>query len=135
MISYLSYETEKREIRIVPINVLELKLNMGVSSRWQPDSFRISFIDDIDAYNFMKFFEVEQEEINWKYIKNNLLIFHKEMKFDFKGCFPTEFTYNLDILEVEIHSDYFESHTLNDVDKLLLLSQSRNRKLESLGII
>jgi hypothetical protein len=134
MISYLSYETEKREIRIVPINVLELKLNMGVSSRWQPDSFRISFIDDIDAYNFMKFFEVEQEEINWKYIKNNLLIFHKEMKFDFKGCFPTEFTYNLDILEVEIHYDHFETNPLTEQDELVLKSQVRELKLKSIGI-
>lgn len=136
MRSYLSYETEKREIRIVPVNVLELELNVKTHG-WQrnySESFRISFLNDTDAYEFMKFFEIEHSEINWKYIKNNLFLYHKEMRFDFKGCFPTEFTYNTDIIEVEIHYDHFESHDLSEEDKLILLSQSRHQKLKSLGI-
>ena len=34
MTSYLSYETEQREIRIVPVNVLELDLNVK-NHGWQ----------------------------------------------------------------------------------------------------
>ena len=82
----------------------------------------------------MKFFEIEQEEIIWKYVKYDLFLYHKEMRFDFRGCFPSEFNYNIDIQEVEIHFDYLSSFSLNEKDKLLLLSQSRHKKLESLGI-
>ncbi len=52
MISYLSYETEKREIRMIPVQVLELELSVTTSSRWQreySDSFEISFINLVDA--------------------------------------------------------------------------------------
>lgn len=133
MTSYLSYETEQREIRIVPVNVLELDLNVK-NHGWQcnySEFFRMSFLNDTDAYEFLKFFEIDQEE-NSKYIKSILFLYHKEMRFVFNGCFPTEFTY--DTQEVEIHYDHFESHTLKDMDKLLLLSQTRHKKLESLGI-
>lgn len=132
MSAYLSYETERREIIIVPVNILELNINGSNTSRWYPESFRISFLNDTDAYEFIKFFEIEQEEISWKYIKSDLFLYNKEMRFGFKGCFPTEF--NIDIPEVELHYDYFNSHTLNEQDKLVLLSQNRNLKLEALGI-
>ena len=45
MTSYLSYETEKREIRIVPVNVLELDINVK-NHGWQcnySECFRMSF--------------------------------------------------------------------------------------------
>ena len=62
MSSYLSYETERREIRIVPVNVIELELNVRTHG-WQrnySDSFKLSFINDTDAYQFLQFFEIEQ---------------------------------------------------------------------------
>ena len=73
MTSYLSYETEKREIRIVPVNVLELDTNVK-NHGWQcnySEFFRMSFLNDTDAYEFLKFFEIDQEE-NLKYIKSIL---------------------------------------------------------------
>jgi hypothetical protein len=48
MTSYLSYETEKREIRIVPVDVLELDLNIK-NHGWQcnySEFFRMSFLND-----------------------------------------------------------------------------------------
>ena len=134
MSSYLSYETERREIRIVPVNVIELKLNVRTHG-WQrnySDSFKLSFINDTEAYQFIQFFEIEQSEIGSKYIKAELLLYYKDMKYDFRGSFPTSF--NPDNQEVEIHYDHFESHDFNEEDKLVLLSQSRHKKLESLGI-
>ena len=132
MNSYISYETEKREVRIVPVNVLELTTQpLGTSIR-ESERLKISFFNDIDTYKFLKFFEIDHEEINWKYIKCTLLLYHKDMRFDFKGCFTTSF--NLDMREAEINYDHFEYKILNEVDKLLLLSQERHKKLESLGI-
>lgn len=48
MSSYLSYETERREIRIVPVNVIDFKpsvsvKNMGIQE--YPYSFKISFMN------------------------------------------------------------------------------------------
>jgi hypothetical protein len=90
MISYLSYETERREIRIVPVNVIDFKQSTIVKSNIHEysDSFKISFINDSDAYQFIQFFEIEQSEITWKYIKHDLFLYHKDMRFDFKGSFP-----------------------------------------------
>ena len=134
MTSYLSYETERREIRIVPVNVIELEFNIKLHG-WQrnySDSFKLSFINYTDAYQFIQFFEIGQSEIHSKYIKAELFLYHKEMRFDFRGSFPTSF--NPDNQEIEIHYDHFESHPLSEEDKLILLSQSRHKKLESLGI-
>ena len=134
MTSYLSYETERREIRIVPVNVIELEFNIKLHG-WQrnySDSFKLSFINYTAAYQFIQFFEIEQSEIHSKYIKAELFLYHKEMRFDFRGSFPTSF--NPDNQEIEIHYDHFESHPLSEEDKLILLSQSRHKKLESLGI-
>ena len=134
MTSYLSYETERREIRIVPVNVIELEFNIKLHG-WQrnySDSFKLSFINYTDAYQFIQFFEIGQSEIHSKYIKAELFLYHKEMRFDFRGSFPTSF--NPDNQEIEIHYDHFESHPLSEEDKLILLSQSRHKKLEYLGI-
>lgn len=134
MSAYLSYETERREIRIVPVNVIELEFNIKLHG-WQrnySDSFKLSFINDTDAYQFLQFFEIEQSEIGSKYIKAELLLYYKDMKYDFRGSFPTSF--NPDNQEVEIHYDHFESHELSEEDKLILLSQSRHQKLKALGI-
>ena len=134
MTSYLSYETERREIRIVPVNVIELELNVRTHG-WQrnySEHFRISFLNESEAYQFIQFFEIGQSEIHSKYIKAELFLYHKEMRFDFRGSFPTSF--NPDNQEIEIHYDHFESHPLSEEDKLILLSQSRHKKLESLGI-
>lgn len=139
MNSYLYYETESREERLIPVNVLDLKIglttvSLTTMSRMSDycESFKISFFNDSDVYQFLQFFEIEQDEITWKYIKNELVIYHKEMRFNFLGCFPQEF--NTENQEVEIHYDYSSSHTLNDTDKSVLISQSRHKKLEYLGI-
>lgn len=137
MTAYLSYETEKREIRIVPINVIDFKPSVSVNNmgiREYSDSFKISFINDIEAYQFTQFYEIEQSEINWKYIKHDLFLYYKDMRYDFRGSFPRSISSEMDFQEIEIHYDYFESHPLSEEDKLVLLSQSRHKKLESLGI-
>ena len=134
MTSYLSYETERREIRIVPVNVIELELNVRTHG-WQrnySDSFKLSFINYTDAYQFIQFFEIEQSEIHSKYIKAELFLYHKEMRFDFRGSFPTSF--NPDNQEIEIHYDHFESHPLSEEDKLFIISKERDQKLTLLGI-
>ncbi len=137
MISYLSYETEKREIRMIPVQVLELELSVTTSSRWQreySDSFEISFINLVDAYDFLKFYEIEQSEITWKYIKNDLVLYHKDMRINFHGSFPKEINYFIDNQSISIHYDYFETNPLNEQDELILKSQVRELKLKSIGI-
>ena len=82
MSSYLSYETERREIRIVPVNVIDFKPSVSVNNmgiREYSDSFKVSFINDTDAYQFIRFFEIEQSEITWKYIKHDLFLYYKDL--------------------------------------------------------
>lgn len=137
MSSYLSYETERREIRIVPVNVIDFKPSVSVNSmgiREYSDSFKVSFINDTEAYQFIQFYEIEQSEITWKYIKHDLSLYHKDMRYDFRGSFPRTISFEMDFQEIEIHYDYFDSLTLSEQDKLVLLSQTRHLKLKELGI-
>lgn len=129
MTSYLSYETEKREIITLPVNVLKLDLSvrtLGWTMEYS-DSFEISFHNEFEAWEFIKFFGIEHSQENWKYIKHDLLLYHKEMKLDFKGCFPQEITCDIDNQSVVIHYDYFESLPLP-------LDDMRELKLKSIGI-
>lgn len=138
MTSYLSYETEKREIRMVPVNVIDFKSSSistnNMNIREFTSSFKLSFFNETEAYQLLQFFEIEQSEINWKYIKQDLSLYHKDMKYDFRGCFSRTISFEMNFQEIEINYDYFESHPMVEEDKLILLSQTRNQKLKSLGI-
>ena len=128
MTSYLSYETEKREIITSPVNVLKLDLSVRTLgwAREYSDSFEISFHNEFEGWEFIKFFGIEHSQENWKYIKHDLLLYHKEMKLDFRGCFPQEF----DNQSVVIHYDYFATTLLEK----LPLDDMRELKLKSIGI-
>lgn len=141
MKSYLSYETEKREIRVVPINVSldDLESNNThnlFSRRYYHNFIKISFLDESDAYQFLQFFEIDKVEVDWKYIKHDINIFC-EKKFSLKGSSPATIGFDKNwenIKEIEIDYDSITSSSLSEEDKLFLISKERDQKLISLGI-
>lgn len=141
MKSYLSYETEKREIRVVPINVSLNDLESNHAHFFSRratyiHSIKISFLNEIDAYQFLQLFEINKVEVDWKYIKHDINIFC-ERKLLVKGSSPRKFSFDKNwenIKEIEIDYDSITSSSLSEEDKLFLISKERDQKLISLGI-
>lgn len=139
MKSYLSYETEKREIRVVPINVSLDDLKSRRYNHLRATyiySIKISFLNESDAYQFLQFFEIDKVEVDWKYIKHDINIFC-EKKFSLKGSSPATIGFDKNwenIKEIEIDYDSITSSSLSEEDKLFLISKERDQKLISLGI-
>jgi hypothetical protein len=130
MKAYLSYETEKREIRIVPIDLSERDY-LGYQ-------VKISFIDQEDAYKFLQFFSIEHEEFNWKYVKQDLTIYKliENELLHLKGCCPSNINFNksMELNNIELSYDRYEKFELSEEDRLFIISKERDQKLTLLGI-
>jgi hypothetical protein len=130
MKAYLSYETEKREIRIVPIDLSERDY-LGYQ-------VKISFIDQEDGYKFLQFFSIEHEEFNWKYVKQDLTIYKliENELLHLKGCCPSNINFNksMELNNIELSYDRYEKFELSEEDRLFIISKERDQKLNLLGI-
>jgi hypothetical protein len=130
MKAYLSYETEKREIRIVPIDLSERDY-LGYQ-------VKISFIDQEDGYKFLQFFSIEHEEFNWKYVKQDLTIYKliENELLHLKGCCPSNINFNksMELNNIELSYDRYEKFELSEEDRLFIISKERDQKLTLLGI-
>jgi len=123
---FIQYETESRKIIIVPIEVEELKIG-----RYE-DSFKISFLNFSDAYDFLNLYELYDK--NSKFIKFDLILYYGSLKFIFYGAFPSQIEQVVDKQIIEINYDFQESFTLSEEDELKIKEINRNIKLSSLGI-
>jgi hypothetical protein len=130
MKAYLSYETEKREIRIVPIDLSERDY-LGYQ-------VKISFIDQEDGYKFLQFFSIEHEEFNWKYVKQDLTIYKliENELLHLKGCCPSNINFNksMELNNIELSYDRYEKFEFSEEDRLFIISKERDQKLTLLGI-
>lgn len=130
MKAYLSYETERREIRIVSIDLLERDY-LGYE-------FKISFYDQEDAYKFLQFFSIEHEEFNWKYVKHDLIIYKliQNELLHLKGCYPNNINFNesMELTNIGLSYDRYEKFELSEEDKSFIISKERDQKLTLLGI-
>lgn len=138
--SYLSYETENRQIITSQVNVIELNFSSNSVYRNFSDIFKFSFVDVNDAYHFLKFFEVDNNlnyyaDMRLKYVKCTLTLYHNNIRFDFYGSFPQEINYyDLQNTSITIYYDHFQNTIPSELDELFLKAQTRNFKLESIGI-
>jgi hypothetical protein len=129
---FIQYETESRKIIIAPIEVEELKISVRNSYGRYEDSFKISFLNFSDAYDFLNLYELYDK--NSKFIKFDLILYYGSLKFIFYGAFPSQIEQVVDKQIIEIVYDVQNSVTVTEEDELKIKEINRNLKLSSLGI-
>lgn len=130
--AYLLYETESRKIVISPIEVVQLKISVRVTWQEYDDSFKISFKNSKDSYEFLNLYEIFDN--NSKFIKFDLTLYYNNLKFNFYGSFPTSIEESDGNQIIEINYDHHDSETISEKDYLKILTLNRELKLQSIGI-
>jgi hypothetical protein len=130
--SYLLYETESRKIIIAPIEVEELKISVRNSYGRYDDSFKISFKNSQDSYDFLNLYEIFDN--NSKFIKFDLSLYYNNLRFNFYGSFPISIEEVDGKQIIEINYDHHDSETISEEDYLKIITLNRELKLKSIGI-
>lgn len=134
MKSYIFFENEQIKQSFFEIFNLDVKYSDRVEGTiyFTLENSEKSLINYNNLLTYFDFYANLQQR---KYTKLDLLIFAKNKKMDFKGCFLSDISFSIESrLEFHIHYDYFSADELIDVDNNFIKSFLRKHRLESIGI-